>query len=107
MMLQRLDESIGFEFDTYWVKTAGQDPVSVVQEMGSRAPLLHIKDGPAVRDQAMVAVGDGVMDFASILVNAAADWLIVELDRCDTDMMQAVEDSYHYMIKEELAHGRK
>jgi sugar phosphate isomerase/epimerase len=107
IMLEQLDESIGFEVDTYWVKTAGQDPLSVVQEIGTRAPLLHLKDGPAIREQAMTALGDGVMDFPPIIEKAPADWLIVELDRCDTDMMQAVEKSYQYMIAKGLAHGRK
>lgn len=107
IMLERLDESIGFELDTYWAKTAGQDPLRVVQEIGARAPLLHLKDGPAVMDQAMTALGDGVMDFPPLIEHAAAEWLIVELDRCDTDMMQAVEKSYRYMTTKGLAHGRK
>ena len=43
--LEELDPAIFFEVDTYWVQTAGLDATIVVQEFGSRAPLLHIKDG--------------------------------------------------------------
>lgn len=104
VMAEHLDPSIGFEIDTYWVKTGGQDPVAVINELGSRVPLLHIKDGPAVTGQPMVAVGDGVMDFPPILDAAkSAEWLIVELDHCATDMLTAVETSYKNL--EKLASG--
>jgi sugar phosphate isomerase/epimerase len=108
-MLEELDRAIFWEIDTYWVKTAGLDPAEVLREFGERAPLLHIKDGPAVRDEPMVAVGQGALDFHKILEASAgnAEWLIVELDRCATDMMEAVEQSYHYLVEEGLGHGRE
>lgn len=97
-MLDYLDPHVLLEVDTYWVRTAGTDPVELLHQLGSRVPLLHIKDGPATTDAAMVAVGDGVMDFPAIL-RAATDtqWLIVELDRCDGDMLAAVAKSYRYL----------
>ena len=71
----------------------------MVQEFGARAPLLHIKDGPAVKSEAMVAVGDGSLDFPAIIQAAAdhSEWLIVELDRCNSDMFEAVARSYRYL----------
>lgn len=105
LLLERLDQDIFFEVDTYWVKTAGVDPVQVLQELGPRAPLLHIKDGPARMDAPMVAVGDGRMEFDRILETAAAEWLIVELDRCATDMLVAVARSYRYLVEKGWGHG--
>lgn len=109
ILRENLDPDILLQVDTYWVKVAGHDPAALVRDLGSRAPLLHIKDGPAVnRDDPMTAVGEGSMDVKAI-VNAGAgitQWLIVELDRCATDMMTAVEKSYHYMVKEGLGRGR-
>ncbi len=110
IMLENLDESVLLELDTYWVKVGGQDPVSVIKALGSRAPLLHIKDGPADDSKSdMVAVGQGALDWHSIIPAAAdtADWLIVELDRCGTDMMTAVAESYAYLTGEGLARGNK
>ncbi len=107
-MLDMLDSNIGFEVDVYWAKTAGLDPARVVRELGKRAPLLHIKDGPATMDGDMTAVGDGVVDLRA-LADASRDtseWWIVELDRCATDMLQAVEKSYLYLTRQGLAHGR-
>jgi sugar phosphate isomerase/epimerase len=99
IMLERLDPRIGFEVDTYWVKTGGVDPALVVKEMGKRAGLLHIKDGPAVRDVPMVAIGDGSLDFPGILKanQGVAKWLIVEFDWCATDILAAVEKSCRYL----------
>lgn len=98
LMAEALDPSVLFEIDTYWVKTAGADPVAVVRELGKRAPLLHIKDGPCKIGEHMTAVGKGTMDFPPILKAAgAAEWLIVELDSCATDMMDAVRESREYL----------
>ena len=109
VMLEHLHPQISFEIDTYWVQLAGLDPAAVVRELGSRAPLLHIKDGPATMDDPMTAVGDGEMDVQSIVKAArgTSEWIIVELDRCATDMMAAVEKSYDYLVAEGLAYGHK
>ncbi len=103
-----LDPSVLFQIDTYWVKVGGGDPAEVVRTLGSRSPLLHIKDGPANQEAPMTAVGAGVMDVPAIVQAGAGatEWLIVELDRCATDMMAAVKESYDYMIGEGLARGR-
>jgi sugar phosphate isomerase/epimerase len=99
VMLERLDPEIGFELDTYWVKTGGVDPAAVVKEMGRRAPLLHIKDGVADHKTPMVAIGDGTLDFPAILKAGKGNtkWLIVEFDWCATDIMKAVEKSCQYL----------
>jgi sugar phosphate isomerase/epimerase len=108
--LEELDPAILFELDTYWIQSAGADPVEMVELFGHRAPLLHVKDGPAGSDTSasMTAVGDGRLDYPAIIGAASefTEWLIVELDRCETDMMTAVEKSYHYLVGEGLAHGK-
>jgi len=109
VMLEHLDPRTFFEIDTYWVKTGGCDPAAVVKEMGKRAPLLHIKDGPCTKDKPMVAVGDGIVDFPAIVKAGAGstEWMIVELDACATDMMEAVKKSYVYLVGKGLARGKK
>lgn len=108
-MLDGLNPTVKFEVDTYWVKVGGPDPAAVVRQLGSRAPLLHIKDGPAEnKEQPMVAVGDGVMDWPAIVEasQGTAEWFIVELDRCATDMLEAVRKSCVYLTGKGYAHGR-
>ena len=109
VMLDNLDQSITFEVDTYWVQVAGADPLKVIESLGSRAPLLHIKDGPATQDGDMTAVGTGMMDVSAVIDAGRphAKWLIVELDRCATDMVEAVAQSYTYLTENGLARGNK
>jgi sugar phosphate isomerase/epimerase len=106
-MLELLDPSVMFEIDTYWVKTAGLDPAEIIRKLGNRVNLLHLKDGPAAIEPPQVALGEGVMDIPAA-VNAAesAEWLIVELDHCATDMLEAVDKSYQYLVNEGLGHGK-
>lgn len=98
------------EIDTYWAANFGAErPAEMVRRFRDRTPLLHLKDGPFVKDAAMVACGSGKQDFPAIL--AAADprlvqWAVIELDRCDTDMLQAVLDSYRYLVGKGLCGGR-
>lgn len=100
ILAQEMDPAIFYEVDTYWVKTAGVDPVTVLQELGRRAPLLHVKDGPATPDDDMVALGQGTMDFAAVdnVLNGHVEWMIIELDRCATDMFAAVAQSRQYLL---------
>jgi sugar phosphate isomerase/epimerase len=102
---------VQFEIDVYWAANFGAcDPAAEVAKFASRAPLLHIKDGPLEKEAAMTAVGTGKVDIPAV-INAADDsvlrWLVVELDRCDTDMLTAVQESYAYLTGEGLALGNK
>lgn len=108
ILLAHLSPTVLFEIDTYWVKTAGADPAQVLAELGPRAPLVHVKDGPADHpESSMVAVGQGSLDFREILPAGApyTEVHIVELDRCETDMMAAVRESYAYLTVSGLSTG--
>lgn len=109
ILLEELDPTIFFEIDTYWVKTAGLDPAPILKQLGQRVPLLHIKDGPATKNEPMTAVGAGIMNWPEIMSVGEdhAEWLIVELDRCATDMMTAVQESYAYLTENGFAQGKK
>ena len=99
------------ELDVYWCKFGKADPVEVVSKHKSRIPLLHIKDGMLEEGKHVhTAVGSGLMDIPSIVAAADPDvleWLIVELDACETDMMEAVRKSYEYLTSSGLGEGNK
>ena len=109
VMLEHLDPDVFFEVDVYWVQTAGQNPAEVVRRLGSRAPLVHVKDGPCQIEAPMTALGEGVVDIPGVVEAGAGstEWLVVELDRCATDMMEAVRKSYQYLIGKGLGRGNK
>jgi sugar phosphate isomerase/epimerase len=108
VLLENLDKDIFFEVDTYWVKVAGQDPATIVKKMGSRAPLLHIKDGPAKWNDMlpkdlpdpMTAVGKGTQNFPAIVqaADGNTEWMVVEMDKTSTDVFIALKESYDYLV---------
>ena len=53
----------------------------------------------------MVAAGSGQVDVAACIRAAKPEWLIVELDQFDGNMMDAVRDSYTYLVGNGLASG--
>ena len=107
LLFRALDPTIFAEIDTYWAAVGGADPAKVVESFGERARLLHIKDGPADSPKsAMTAVGSGAVDVRAIAQVSRADWHVVELDRCETDMFEAVEQSHRFLTTEGLARGR-
>ncbi len=117
VLLDSLDKDIFFEIDTYWVKVAGHDPAAIVRKFGKRATFLHMKDGPAVWRESladdnpdpMVAVGKGTQNFPAIVkaANGNTEWMVVEMDKTATDVFEALQDSYDYLIKNGMAKGRK
>ena len=99
------------ELDVYWCAFGKADPVEVTARYKSRLPMLHIKDGMLIEgNHVHTAVGSGKLDMPAIIGAAdpsVLEWLIVELDECDTDMMEAVRQSYAYLTSRGLGSGNK
>ena len=56
----------------------------------------------------MLAVGDGKVDVpAALAASDSVEWHIVELDRYDGDMWDAVQRSYDYLVGNGLSEGTK
>ena len=106
-LLEHLDKSIFFELDTYWIKVGGLTPSKVVRDFGSRAPLLHIKDGPAVKGEKgyeQVPVGNGSMDFIAISEagKKSTQWMVVEFDEYAGDIFEGLQLSYTWLTENGL-----
>lgn len=81
---------VTMELDVFWVSKAGQDPVEMFKKYPGRFQLLHIKDWRAqatasfdVQGDDMCSVGEGVIDFKSIMEArdvAGAKYIFVEDD---------------------------
>lgn len=99
-LFDEVDPRTFAEVDVYWAQVGGVDPVALLDALGPRVRRLHVKDGPAQDpQQAMTAVGTGNVDIPAVLAAAPmADWHVVELDACDTDMMEAVEESARFLL---------
>ena len=105
VLADALKEAVILEVDTYWAAVGGQDVPALLGRLGDRVRYLHVKDGPIIsRADMMVAVGSGRMPVADILAACpSAEWHVVELDRCATDMMTAIGDSLAWLAAHDLA----
>jgi sugar phosphate isomerase/epimerase len=100
----QLDPAVLLEVDTYWAAVGGQPVPELLRRLGDRVRYLHVKDGPVTKEDPMTALGTGRMPVAEILAAASsAEWHIVELDHCATDMMEAVGASMTWLDSHGLA----
>jgi sugar phosphate isomerase/epimerase len=103
---------VQIELDVYWVGITGADPVALINQLGKKVPLLHLKDkdaaAPAETDEGKVArtsfkeVGSGGLDFPAILKAAASagvSHLFVEQDQTPGDPVASLKKSYDYLSK--------
>jgi sugar phosphate isomerase/epimerase len=104
VLADALDPAVILEVDTYWAAVGGVDVPALLGRLGDRVRYLHVKDGPVTKDDPMTAVGSGRMPVAEILAACpSAEWHVVELDRCATDMLTAVGDSLAWLAAHDLA----
>ena len=126
VFLENTPETVLYEADVFWVSRAGLDPAAFIREIGPRGKVLHFKDGivtnPAAFKEAetesgkiMVSdsvpfrpAGKGQVDLLSAAKAIQhAEYIAVELDSFDGDMMQAVKESYGYLTGNKIAQGNK
>lgn len=102
-----LDPAVLLEVDTYWAAVGTGSPAEVpglLGRLGDRVRYLHVKDGPVTKEDPMTAVGGGLMPVAKILAACpSAEWHVVELDHCATDVRTAVRDSLTWLTSHGLA----
>ena len=96
LLLENTDpELVSFQLDLFWTVHGGSDPLQYFGAYPGRFTSVHVKDRTAAGD--MVAVGDGVIDFGTILARseqAGIDHYFVEHDWPD-DPMESVRRSYN------------
>lgn len=99
-LVERLDPRVSLELDLYWVALGGADPAEVLRRFGGRVRFIHVKDGPVTSygNDVLVPVGQGAVDMASALSAAGSvEWHIVELERLDMDVFEALRESIDFM----------
>lgn len=99
VLANNLDPDVVLEVDTYWAAVGGEDVIALLERLGGRVKLLHIKDGPLTsNDKDQVAVGSGQMQvWETIAAAKSLETAVVELDDFDGDIFDAVRDSFNYL----------
>ena len=91
------------ELDVYWAAYAGVDPVGLIDKLGERVRLLHLKDLAAGDEKRFAPVGTGTIAFKAILAAAekhGVRWGFVEQDKTyDTPPLDAIKTSLENLKK--------
>ncbi len=111
ILLENMDPEKAFiELDVFWVKVAGGDPAAIIRKYPKHIKLLHLKDMRAntpemkaenVPPESFQPLGEGVIDFASVLKAAkgiGVAYCFVEQDQA-ADPLAALKQSYEYLQK--------
>ncbi|MDF3057638.1 MAG: xylose isomerase [Rariglobus sp.] len=126
LFIENTPDTVLYEADVFWVARAGLDPAAFIQEIGARGKVLHFKDGivsekaafkTAETESGKIMVSDSIPFRAAgtgqvdlIAAGKAvrhAEYIAVELDKFEGDMMQAIKDSYRYLTSSKIAQGTK
>lgn len=93
------DEMVA-ELDLYWVAKAGLDPKAYMQSLKGRCPIIHLKDMTKDDRKVFAEVGQGSLDFPSILSAApevGVKYYIVEQDVCERPPLESIKISIDYL----------
>lgn len=110
VLVERTDPKlVCFEIDCYWVTQAGQDPILILQKLGKRVRMLHLKDrkrgfSPSQKlnkaAEHFTEVGNGMVDWKHVLSAAqqlGVDHLFVEQDESERPPIESLKISYRYL----------
>ncbi len=110
IFLAHTPEAVLWEADLFWVARAGLDPAGFLQEIGSRGRALHFKDGHISNREItppFLPAGTGDVDLVAASKAAEhAEYIAVELDAYAGDMLTAVQQSFEYLTKNNIAQGK-
>ncbi|MDH5589971.1 MAG: sugar phosphate isomerase/epimerase [Gemmatimonadota bacterium] len=100
LLLERCDPGlVSMQMDVFWTVEGGADPLAYFAAHPGRFTSLHVKDRTAAGR--MVAVGEGVIDYAGILSHAGEAGirhLFVEHDDPE-DPLESVRTSYDGLVR--------
>ena len=95
LFAEHLDPRVILEIDTYWAVVGGADITSLLDTLGDRVKLVHLKDGDLAQDPAgQLPLGTGRMPLTETLVAAsAAEYGVIEFDEYGGDIFEGLSTS--------------
>jgi sugar phosphate isomerase/epimerase len=91
--------TVDLEVDAFWAHYAGVSPVAVIERLGQRASVIHLKDMAPGEHRTDAPVGAGIIGWDDILAAGravGARWYIVEQDHPQNPLAD-VETSLRYL----------
>ena len=74
---------IDFEIDTYWAWNAGVDPIAILERLGGRVKVIHVKDGFAGGKGKALGEGDAPVKAVVEYAKAKGITMVVESETLD------------------------
>jgi sugar phosphate isomerase/epimerase len=97
------DEELYFaQVDVYWAAYAGRDPGKLLGRLAGRCPTIHVKDMAASKSREPAIIGEGVLDWPSLIgtaQQAGVQCYIVEQDNPAGDPLESARASYAYLTQ--------
>jgi len=123
IFMENTPAEVLWEADIYWVCEGGRSIPEFIKHIGERGKILHFKDGLITNEKSIglkqsenglvaeerkfLPAGTGDIDLkAAFQAVEHAEYICVELDSYDGDMMEAVAQSYTYLTSNGIAEGR-
>ena len=121
---RELCPDVKLQLDCYWSTNMGKEnAVEMLNKYADSVVSIHMKDGVCrqIADVAgmkngildckvdLLPLGSGDLPIPELVAAAPANvgHIIVELDYCETEMFEALKQSYNYMVSNGLAIGNK
>lgn len=115
LLLNDLDDSVGLELDLFWAAAGGADLKGLIDANRTRISHVHLRDANSadVAPDYFLPVGSGTFIDWEAVLGALHDraWRIVELERLNVDVFDALESSLQFLraqdaTRVELGGGR-
>ncbi len=103
-------ELVKIELDAFWVTIAGIDPLDWMAKLGNQLLFIHLKDLKEstpldytvfeVEQEAFVELGEGIVDFESVLTKARSmgiKYAFIDQDHSQLDIMESIRRNYKYI----------
>lgn len=121
---KELCPGLKYQLDCFWSTNRGREnAVDMLKLFAGSTILLHLKDGFCPLERVknptgeeteerkidLRPLGSGELPIRELIAAApdTVEAIIVELDFCNIDMMTAIEQSYHYLVANQLAQGNR
>jgi len=98
----QLDAAVVLEVDIYWAAVGGADVPELLERLGTRVALMHVKDGavmPNPPSESQVPVGSGEVPVSEALETAPHALRVLEFDDYAGDVFHALQTGLRVVIE--------
>jgi sugar phosphate isomerase/epimerase len=100
MLVELFDDHVILELDTYWASVGGGDVLEILERLGSRIPLLHVKNEPANPDDPAPLGPDITGRMPAVLAAAAPNLEFPVVELVVDDVFTALERNARWFTAE-------